>query len=110
VRKKMAAIKFEINPSKKVRFEEGLGWVTKTLCTQKEANAFSLWNTNLGHQGILESFFNAKQTPIPSPPKDTLMDSACDWEWQMDRFLSEWKHFFSFRIYWVHMMGDYYAI
>jgi hypothetical protein len=25
VRKKMAAIKFEINPSKKVRFEEGLG-------------------------------------------------------------------------------------
>jgi hypothetical protein len=38
---------------------EGLGWVTKTLCTktlcpQKEANAFSLWNNNLGYQGILE--------------------------------------------------------
>jgi hypothetical protein len=28
--------------------------VTKTLCTQNEANAFSLWNNNLGHQGILE--------------------------------------------------------
>jgi hypothetical protein len=50
----MAAIKFEINPIKKLRFEEGLGWVTKTLCTQKEANAFSLWNNNLGYQGILE--------------------------------------------------------
>jgi hypothetical protein len=33
---------------------EGLGWVTKTLCIQKEANAFSLWNNNLGYQGILE--------------------------------------------------------
>jgi hypothetical protein len=28
--------------------------VTKTLCTQNEANAFSLWNNNLGYQGILE--------------------------------------------------------
>jgi hypothetical protein len=27
VRKKMAAIKFEINPGKKLRFEEGFGWV-----------------------------------------------------------------------------------
>jgi hypothetical protein len=34
---------------------EGFGWVTKTLCTQNEANAFSLWNNNLGYQGILES-------------------------------------------------------
>jgi hypothetical protein len=53
----MAAIKFEINPSKKIRFVEGLGWVTKTLCTPKEANEFSLWrvwNNNLGYQGILE--------------------------------------------------------
>jgi hypothetical protein len=50
----MAAIKFEINSSKKLRFEEGFGWVTKTLCTQKEANAFSPWNNNLGYQGILE--------------------------------------------------------
>jgi hypothetical protein len=33
---------------------EGFGWVTKTLCTQKEANAFSLWNNNFGYQGILE--------------------------------------------------------
>jgi hypothetical protein len=33
---------------------EGLGCVTKTLCTQNEANAFSLWNNNLGYQGILE--------------------------------------------------------
>jgi hypothetical protein len=33
---------------------EGLGLVTKTLCTQKEANAFSLWNNNLGYQDILE--------------------------------------------------------
>jgi hypothetical protein len=33
---------------------EGFGWVTKNLCTQKEANAFSLWNNNLGYQGILE--------------------------------------------------------
>jgi hypothetical protein len=53
----MAAIKFEINPSKKLRLEEGFGWVTKTLCTQKVANAFSLWNNNLGYQGILESQF-----------------------------------------------------
>jgi hypothetical protein len=54
VRKKMAAIKFEIKPSKKLRFEMGFGWVTKTLCTPKEANAFSLWNNNLEWQGILE--------------------------------------------------------
>jgi hypothetical protein len=33
---------------------EGLGWVTKTLCTRKEANAYSLWNNNLEFQGILE--------------------------------------------------------
>jgi hypothetical protein len=33
---------------------ESLGWVTKTLCIQKEANVFSLWNNNLGYQGILE--------------------------------------------------------
>jgi hypothetical protein len=33
---------------------EGLGWVTKTLCTQREANAISLWNNNLGYRGILE--------------------------------------------------------
>jgi hypothetical protein len=46
----MAAIKFEINSNKKLRF----GWVTKTLCTQKEANAFSLWNNDLRYQGILE--------------------------------------------------------
>jgi hypothetical protein len=32
----------------------GSWWVNKTLCTQKEANAFSLWNNNLGYQGILE--------------------------------------------------------
>jgi hypothetical protein len=32
----------------------GSWWVTKTICTQKEANAFSLWNNNLGYQGILE--------------------------------------------------------
>jgi hypothetical protein len=32
----------------------GSWWVTKTLCTQNEANAFSLWNNNLGYQGILE--------------------------------------------------------
>jgi hypothetical protein len=25
-----------------------------SICTQKEANAFSLWNDNLGYQGILE--------------------------------------------------------
>jgi hypothetical protein len=31
-----------------------LGWVTKTLCTQEDANSFSLWNNNLGYQGILE--------------------------------------------------------
>jgi hypothetical protein len=30
---------------------EGLGWVT--LCTQKEANAFSIWSNNLRYQGIL---------------------------------------------------------
>jgi hypothetical protein len=30
----------------------GSWWVTKTLCTQNEANAFSLWNNNLGYQGI----------------------------------------------------------
>jgi hypothetical protein len=48
----MAAIKFEINPSKKLHFDEGFVWVTKS--TQKEANAFSLWNDNLGYQGILE--------------------------------------------------------
>jgi hypothetical protein len=47
----MAAIKFE----KSFVDPEGFGWVTKTLCTQNEANAFSLWNTNLGYQGILES-------------------------------------------------------
>jgi hypothetical protein len=35
----------------------GSWWVTKTLCTQKEANAFSLWNNNLGYQGILELSF-----------------------------------------------------
>jgi hypothetical protein len=38
--------------SKKLCFvitREGLGWVT-----QKEANAVSLWNNNLGYQGILE--------------------------------------------------------
>jgi hypothetical protein len=29
---------------------EGLGWVTKTLCTL----TLSLWNNNLGYQGILE--------------------------------------------------------
>jgi hypothetical protein len=43
--------------SKKLCFiitREGLGWVTKTLCTQKEANAFSIWNNNLGYQGIVE--------------------------------------------------------
>jgi hypothetical protein len=59
VRKKMAAIKFEINLNKKLHFEEGFGWVTKTLCTQKEANAFSHWNDNLGYQGtcILECTF-----------------------------------------------------
>jgi hypothetical protein len=34
----------------------GSWWATKTLCTQNEANAFSLWNNNLGYQGILESF------------------------------------------------------
>jgi hypothetical protein len=37
-----------------LHFEEGLGWVTKTLCTQNEANAFSIWNNNLRYQGILE--------------------------------------------------------
>jgi hypothetical protein len=26
----------------------------QNLCTQKEANGFSLWNNNLGYQGILE--------------------------------------------------------
>jgi hypothetical protein len=36
---------------------EGFGRVTKTLCTQNEANAFSLWNNNLGYQGILEYYF-----------------------------------------------------
>jgi hypothetical protein len=36
---------------------EVLGWVTKTLCTQKETNAFSLWNNNLVYQGILEYDF-----------------------------------------------------
>jgi hypothetical protein len=41
---------------------EGLGWVTKTLCTQNEANAFSLWNNNLGYQGILESWINPFST------------------------------------------------
>jgi hypothetical protein len=46
----MAAIKFEKVSSTR----EGLGWVTKTLCTRNEANAFSLWNNNLGYQGILE--------------------------------------------------------
>jgi hypothetical protein len=47
--------------SKKLCFiitRQGLGWVTKTLCTQKEANAFSIWNNNLGYQGILDE--NAK--------------------------------------------------
>jgi hypothetical protein len=34
-----------------------LGWVTKTLCTQKEANAFPPWNNNLRYQGILELRF-----------------------------------------------------
>jgi hypothetical protein len=33
---------------------EGFGSATKTLCTQKEDNAFSLRNNNLGYQGILE--------------------------------------------------------
>jgi hypothetical protein len=27
-------------------------------CTQKEANEFSLWNNNLGYQGILEFLIN----------------------------------------------------
>jgi hypothetical protein len=40
---------------------EGLGSVTKTLCTQNEANAFSLWNNNLGYQGILEFPANTSQ-------------------------------------------------
>jgi hypothetical protein len=57
----MAATKFEMNISKKLRFEEGFGWVTKTLCTQKEASAFSLWNNNLGYQGILKCSFNIKK-------------------------------------------------
>jgi hypothetical protein len=43
----MAAIKFEKS------FVEDFGWVT----TLNEANAFSLWNNNLGYQGILESTF-----------------------------------------------------
>jgi hypothetical protein len=56
--------------SKKLRFiitREGLSWVTKTLGTQKEANAFSLWNNNLGYQGILESLIQ------PSIEKDALL-------------------------------------
>jgi hypothetical protein len=47
--------KWRLSNLKKVMLtREGFGWVTKTLCTQKEANAFSLWNNNLGCQGILE--------------------------------------------------------
>jgi hypothetical protein len=46
----MAAIKFE-----KSFVHPGGFWLTKTLCTQKEANAFSLWNNNLGYQGFLEN-------------------------------------------------------
>jgi hypothetical protein len=52
---------------------EGLGWVTKTLCTQNEANAFSLWNNNLGYQGILEylSYYYIKQYGRTTPPTPT---------------------------------------
>jgi hypothetical protein len=48
----MVAIKFE--KSFAVQGGGGFGWVTKTLSTQNEANAFTLWNNNLGYQGILE--------------------------------------------------------
>jgi hypothetical protein len=43
----------------------GFGWVTKTLCTQNEANAFSLWNNNLGYQGILEWYTQSTETYPP---------------------------------------------
>jgi hypothetical protein len=36
------------------QYPGGSWWVTKTLCTPNEANAFSLWNNNLGYQAILE--------------------------------------------------------
>jgi hypothetical protein len=42
----MAAIKFEKS------------FVDPGGCTQNEANAFSLWNNNLGYQGILESEYS----------------------------------------------------
>jgi hypothetical protein len=71
--------------SKKLCFiitREGIGWATKTLCTQKEANSFSLWNYNLGYQGILEHFI---KNPVKHILSTTLISITSNSSWRSVR-------------------------
>jgi hypothetical protein len=61
--------------------------VSYSFCTQKEANAFSLWNNNLGYQGILESWLVQTQSLAVTSAKPGQHILANIWNY-LENFIS----------------------